>query len=152
MYSLTHNGIKLRLYTDWVEFFSLHNCPFDSEHYLSCKQELRNEKGQQCFSTGFAGLDDKIIRVLALPNCPFLCLFETISHELGHLIEGGFKKNPPIYDPKYNNKHEEKAEHYEKFAMNCYALTNKTLKKLEFIKTLQIKSLSDIKAGFIYAC
>lgn len=44
--------------------------------------------------------------------------------ELGHLVEGGFKKNPPNTQ-RYFKRHEEKAEHYANFVIDSFNITNK---------------------------
>lgn len=78
------------------------------------------------FSTGFAMLEDKIIRLYVGPNPDFEDVLSTVSHELGHLIEGGFRKNPPD-KRRWFNRHEAKAEHYEDFALDAYRLTKVNL-------------------------
>jgi len=70
-------------------------------------------------SSGCACNSMNTIYLFKRDDCSFEDFLSTVSHELGHLVEGGFKKNPPEKE-RYNKKHEEKAEHYENFVMQSY--------------------------------
>jgi len=113
----------IRIYSDPMEFVNMEKKPLGD--IPEGAEFIGLDDGSK--SSGFVGLDDKIIRLYVGLGCEFIDLFSTVSHELGHLIEGGFKKNPPH---KYFNKHEAKAEHYENFALDCYMLTNLIIDQL----------------------
>ena len=51
---------------------------------------------------------------------------KVIAHEVGHLIEGGFKKNPA---PRMKNLHEVKANHY----MDYFMLVTDIIRQYETI-------------------
>ena len=72
-------------------------------------------------SAHFACVPENEIAIYVREDCSFTELLSTVAHELGHLIEGGFKKNPPEKD-RYLKKHEEKAEHYEAFVLKAYKI------------------------------
>ena len=74
-------------------------------------------------SAGFACIKDNSIWIYKREDCCFYDLLSTIAHELGHLVEGGYRKNPPD-KMRYDKKHEEKANHYEDFVMKAYRFTN----------------------------
>lgn len=79
-------------------------------------------------SAGFASIDDKEIWIYKRHDCTFEDLLSTVAHELGHLVEGGFKKNPPQTN-RYDKKHELKAIHYENFTVKAYRIATELLKE-----------------------
>ncbi len=103
----------------------------DPIKYCNCKDKPMGEipKGaifaglNEGDSTGFCNLNTNTITLYVGHNCTFIDLLSTISHELGHLIEGGFKNNPPQKN-KYFDLHEQKAEHYENFVLDSFNLTS----------------------------
>jgi hypothetical protein len=119
--ALKYNGIKISVWTDAKKFFNMKGKPFGDMPKDTDYDSMVIEGG---FSSGFCTLKDKHIRFLVQANCPFDDLLSIVSYEMGHLIEGGYSKNPPEKS-RYFNKHELKAEHYEKFVMDCYKLTLK---------------------------
>lgn len=113
MRTLMFNDIKVVLYDSKKQFI---------KHFYDLPRGAVLDESQVPESTGFANLQDKEIYIFKNKGCSFEDLLETVSHELGHLIEGGFKKNPPDKQ-RYSKRHEEKAEHYENFVINSYKLT-----------------------------
>jgi Zn-dependent peptidase ImmA (M78 family) len=81
-------------------------------------------------SAGFASIDDNEIYIFASNNCSFSDLLSTVAHELGHLVEGGFKKNPPQKQRHYKT-HEKKACHYEDFVVKSFRITNELMKHIK---------------------
>ena len=78
--------------------------------------ELENKVELECEPMGFSELESNTIWLFIPRNhVQFNDVFLTVAHELGHIITGGFKKNPPN-KPRYAKRHEQKAEHYENFA------------------------------------
>ena len=73
---------------------------------------LENIEELTSTSMGFSMLDEKIIWIFIPQGNKKECYSSTIAHEVGHIIEGGFKKNPA---PRMNKLHEVKAEHYENY-------------------------------------
>ncbi len=63
-------------------------------------------------SMGFSVLEDKQLSVYIPNGNKKECYRSTIAHEVGHIIEGGFKHNPA---PRMLKLHEKKAEHYEQY-------------------------------------
>lgn len=124
MITFNFKNIKINIYTDPMEFANCDEKPFGEipDDYTFAGVQGGN-------STGFASIDLNMISIYVGPNCEFKDLLSTTSHELGHLIEGGFKKNPPQKD-RYFNKHEEKANHYENFVLDSYDLTNLIFSKI----------------------
>lgn len=86
--------------------------------------ELDNIEELTSTSMGFAMLEEKIIWVFIPKGNKKECYRSTIAHEVGHIIEGGFKKNPA---PRMNKLHELKAEHYE----NYYNLVSDIINQVE---------------------
>jgi hypothetical protein len=117
---IVFNGQEIRIYRDAHAFANTREKPFGTIP-KDAELELHN-----CSSTGYTMLEDRIIRVFVEKGCSFEDLLGTVSHEMGHLVEGGFKKNPPN-KIRYFKRHEVKAEHYENFALNAYKLTNHIL-------------------------
>lgn len=75
-------------------------------------------------SMGFAYLQEKQIWVFIPTGNKPECYRSTIAHEVGHVIEGGFKKNPSA---RMIQLHEKKAEHYE----NYYMLVSEIIEHVE---------------------
>lgn len=119
MQLITYNDIIIELYTDPIEFFNIKEKPLGEIPENWVFAGIVDGK-----SSGFCILEDKTIFILIEKNCPFEDLLATVSHELGHLVEGGFKKNPPNTQ-RYFKRHEEKAEHYENFVIDSFNITNK---------------------------
>lgn len=107
-------GIKISLYTDAEEyvkdFFEIPDGAFLDTTNLPK-------------SAGFACVEDNEIWIYKGSDCSFEELLSTVAHELGHLVEGGFKKNPPN-KVRYNAKHELKAIHYENFVLKSYRIAS----------------------------
>lgn len=72
-------------------------------------------------SMGFANIEDKEIWVYIPDNNPKEDYRLTIAHEIGHIIEGGFKRNPA---PRMAKLHEKKAEHYEEYFKTVMEIIN----------------------------
>lgn len=120
MKKITFNNYKIRIYTDPMEFANMPEKPFGEIPEGAIFFGI--DDGSK--STGFTTLEDKNIRFFVAKDCEFEDLLSTVGHELGHLVEGGFKKNPPD-KTRYFNRHEQKAEHYENFVLDSYKLTNR---------------------------
>jgi len=136
MKKLLFKNIVVEVYQDPMEFANMDEKPFGDipdEYQFAGIVNMDNGEVGEFKSTGFTTLDDKTIRIYCAPDCEFDDLLSTVSHEMGHLIEGGFKKNPPNSN-RYTSRHEQKAEHYEHFVMDCYNLTKQILKENESIK------------------
>jgi hypothetical protein len=74
--------------------------------------ELDNIEELTSTSMGFSMLEEKEVWVYIPKGNMKECYRSTIAHEVGHIIEGGFKKNPA---PRMMKLHEKKAEHYEQY-------------------------------------
>lgn len=126
MKTIEYHNIIIRIYTDPMEYALMDEKPFGEipEGATFAGVVDLDDETKKTDTAGFVSLEDKTIRIYVDPKVNFDDLLETVSHEMGHLVEGGFKKNPP---PTffYAKKHEEKAKHYEKFVMDCYFLTRK---------------------------
>lgn len=83
---------------------------------------LENTEDLEKECMGFSSIDDNEIWIYKSKNSSFEELLSVVSHELGHLITNGYKKNPP-QTKRYNSKHELKAIHYENFVMKSYKIT-----------------------------
>jgi hypothetical protein len=105
-------GINVKFYTDPLEF---------CKDYYEIPENAELDRNNLPESAGFACIVDNEIAIQIRNDCSFFELFSTVSHEVGHLIEGGFKKNPPDKN-RYFKKHEQKAEHYEQFAIKSYRI------------------------------
>ena len=120
MKNFNFNKIEIELCTDsneWIEEFYP-----DVPEYCSVDIPM---------SAGFANIKDKTIYIFKRNDCTFEDLLETIAHELGHIVTGGFKCNPPSISWLYwltDNIHENKAIHYEKFTMTAYNITKELFK------------------------
>ena len=79
-------------------------------------------------TAGFACIETNEIWIYKSETCNFEELLSTVAHELGHLIEGGYKKNPP-QKRRYDKKHELKAIHYEDFALKAYRIATTLFKE-----------------------
>ena len=116
MRSFTYNELTICVYTDpyeWLDEF--YEIPEGVEYEVKIN-DLPD-------SAGFAQIDDKHIFIFKKKDCDFEDMIATVSHEYGHIIEGGFTHNPPQED-EYDELHEQKAEFYEKFVSDCFKLTN----------------------------
>lgn len=126
MKSFCHEGIKVEIFEsakEWGETF--YNLP---DNAVLDEKELKELNGE---INGFACLEDNTIS-LYVPMIDDDELEETIAHEIGHLVEGGFKKNPPDKS-RYNKRHELKANHYQdyyKLVKKIYELTLLQLNKI----------------------
>ena len=123
MKNFNFNKIEIELYTDsneWIkEFYP------DVPEY--CNVDIP-------MSTGFANIKDKVVYIFKRDDCTFDDLLETVAHELGHIITGGFKYNPPSISWLYwltDNIHEKKAQHYEEFAMTAYNIAKELFKSIK---------------------
>lgn len=112
MKQLQFNDIYVEVYTDAKEFTS---------KYFDLPEGAIVDETSVPDSAGFANITDKRIAIFVTEICSFEELLSTVAHELGHLIENGFKKNPP-QKPRYDKRHEQKAEHYENFVINSYKI------------------------------
>lgn len=124
-------GITIDVYRDPMEFAKMEEKPFGDipeEYQFAGIVDIETGDIGVSKSTGFTILDDRTIHFYIDPECTFEDLLETVAHELGHLVEGGFKKNPP-QKRRYHRRHEEKAEHYECFVMDSFNLTKLILKQ-----------------------
>ena len=90
--------------------------------------ELVNEDEVSSECMGFAQIDEKLVWIFVPKEYDLRDLKETIAHEIGHVIDGGFKKNPA---PRMRNLHENKANHY----MNFYLLVDKIVTDIIFALT-----------------
>jgi hypothetical protein len=79
---------------------------------------LANEDEVNTECMGFAQIEDKEVWIFVPKEYNLKDLKETVAHEIGHIIDGGFKKNPASRMMKL---HEVKADHY----MNFYLLVDK---------------------------
>jgi Zn-dependent peptidase ImmA (M78 family) len=74
-------------------------------------------------SAGFSSIDDNEIWIFKGQNCSFEELLSTIAHELGHIVKGGYKKNPS-QNILFRKIHELKATHYENFVVKSYRIAS----------------------------
>lgn len=118
MKKLKYKGYTIRVYTDPLNFAWMPEQPFGKIP----KNAKLGEEFTVEHMTGFTTDKDKTVRLLVHPKCKFSDVLKLVAHETGHLIEGGFKKNPPHKD-RYFNLHEKKAEHYEHFTMDAYEIS-----------------------------
>lgn len=105
--------IKVTLYTDANEY---------AKEFFDIPDGAVLDTENLPDSAGFSCIDDNEIWIYMGDDCSFEELLSTVSHELGHLVEGGFRKNPP-QKRRYNKKHELKAEHYEHFVIKSYEIS-----------------------------
>ena len=131
MNKIKFKGIVVKIYFDGKSYFNVCLILDELPENVDWKSfEIVNDKGEIGHSTGYCDLDKKTIWLCVTKGCEFSDLLSTVSHEMGHLIEGGFKKNPPTGN-RYFNLHEKKAGHYENFVLDCYELTNKIMNKIK---------------------
>lgn len=99
--------------TEWGHEF--YNVPEDAE--------LENREELELYPMGFAEIENKIVWIF-IPPFPtsYNDILLTVAHELGHIVENGFKKNPP-QKQRYFHKHEQKAVHYENFVKDAIEIT-----------------------------
>lgn len=126
---LTYKGVVFDIITDVGTFNRKRDNPFDK---ITTDYLINLDTKEKCYSTGYCMLNTNVVTLLILPNCQFMDLLETISHELGHLIIGGYTYNPPDVE-QYYAEHEKKAEHYQNFVLDAYAVTLKVIDKLKKI-------------------
>lgn len=84
-------------------------------------EDLQNATELQSECMGFSSIDDNELWIYKSKNCSFEELLSTVAHELGHLVEGGYKKNPP-QTKRYDSRHELKAIHYENFVVKSHRI------------------------------
>lgn len=123
MAEFSFNGIKVFLYETPGDFANCEHYPLGKipEHFW---EKYYGIKGGKCITFCVANPDE--IHVFMEKDCETLDLFRNISHELGHLVTGGFSDNPPEAR-FFKGLHEKKAEHYAIFVDNCMRLTQKIL-------------------------
>ena len=113
MKQLTYNQLTIEVYTDpdeWItEFFE------NSDECNMSREELLN-------IDGFADIEGNIIYLFKRVDYTFVDILATIAHEYGHIIKNSPSDDIPL-EPEYNELHEEKAEFYEEFVLDCYKLT-----------------------------
>lgn len=112
MKKLKYKQIVVELYTDEQEYVNDFFAP--PEGAILDIESLPE-------SAGFANIETNTISIFKNKVCSFDDLLSTVAHELGHLITGGFKDNPPQKE-KYDYLHEKKAEHYEQFTVDSYQI------------------------------
>lgn len=123
-----YKEITVEVYTDVSEFAEKLYAP--PEGAILDTESLPNDAGFSCITTN-------TIAIWKTKIASFDELLSTVSHEIGHLITGGFETNPPL-DEKYDDLHEEKAEHYETFALDSYNIAKiiyaDTFKEMGFVQ------------------
>lgn len=117
MKKINFKKYKIRVYTDPTSFSKAPEKPWGLIPSDAIFEEFTIDH-----MTGYAIAGSMIIRLLVHPECNFRDALALVSHETGHKIEGGFKKNPPEKE-KYKQRHEDKAEHYENFALDAYDIS-----------------------------
>jgi hypothetical protein len=122
MHELKLDTVTVKIYIDPLEFCNSDGKPFgDIPENATFGGVIDEGTGNERHCTGYSILEDNTVYIFLDEHCDLAELLSVVAHELGHLIEGGFKKNPPN-NSRYAKKHEEKANHYEKFTMNAYKL------------------------------
>ena len=116
MKKITFKGTPIYLYTVPKEYFVMVG--------VIPKDAIPADVFEIEHMTGFVTLSDKPIRLLIHPKCSFRDVLGLVSHERGHKVEGGFKKNPPDKF-RYATRHEQKADHYQNFTLDSYDLAVK---------------------------
>lgn len=96
---------------------------------------LANEEEVSKKCMGFAQPDGKLIWIFIPDVYDLRDLKETIAHEVGHIVEGGFKKNPAARMLKLN---ELKANHYMDFYMLVDKIVSSIINILERNNSLLI--------------
>jgi hypothetical protein len=123
MKKINFKGIEVRLFLEANQFAQLPEKPFGELPEGALFGGVVDDSGNRFCSTGFTVISQKRIYLFVDNDIfDFRDLLSTVSHELGHLIEGGFKKNPP-QKRRYDSRHEAKADHYENFALDAYDLS-----------------------------
>jgi hypothetical protein len=116
-----HKDVTIRVYTDAYEYLTAEEAmeiPEGAEFagvWCEESQDWTNHGG-------FCTLDDKLIRLYIGEGTTFREILALVGHELGHIVEGGFKKNPPD-KTRYSRRHEQKACHYEIFSIDVYDIS-----------------------------
>jgi hypothetical protein len=113
MKQIQFKDISVKIYTDAVEY---------TNDWFGMPEGAILDKSSVPESAGMADIIGKEIAIFTTKLCSFDDLLSTVAHELGHLVENGFKKNPP-QKPRYEKRHELKAEHYESFTIDSYRLS-----------------------------
>lgn len=108
--------------TEWGKTF--YDLP---ENAVLDEKELNELNGE---INGFACISDKTISLYIPDLTDFDEIETTIAHEVGHIIEGGFKKNPPD-KARYNKRHEVKAKHYEDYYNAVKNMNKLVLEKIK---------------------
>lgn len=120
MIKLTCDDYKIEVFNSAIEWGkTFYDLP---DNAVLDEDELKKLNGD---ISGFANIEDKTI-YLYLPMIDEEELEFTIAHEVGHIIEGGFKKNPP-QKRRYDKKHEVKANHYEDYYKTVKVIYNLVL-------------------------
>lgn len=113
MKQLTYKQLTIEVYTDpdeWIdEFFE------KSDEYDTDREALLN-------IDGFADIENNIIYLFKRVDYTFIDILEIVAHEYGHIIKDSPSDDIPL-DNEYNELHEQKAEFYEEFVLDCYKLT-----------------------------
>lgn len=115
MKKIQFKDISVQIYTDAVEY---------TNDWFGLPEGAVLDETSVPESAGMTNIAEREIAIYTTKLCSFQELLGTVSHELGHLIEGGFKKNPP-QKPRYDKRHELKAEHYSAFVVDSYELSCK---------------------------
>lgn len=114
MKQIQFKDISVKVYTNAVEY--------TNDWFEMPKGAILDENSVPK-SAGMADIEGKEIAIFTTKLCSFDDLLSTVAHELGHLVKNGFTKNPP-QKPRYNKRHELKADHYESFAIDSYRLSH----------------------------
>lgn len=115
MKEIEFKDLKIQVYTDPYEWANeFYEIPENVEFEIDLDRLPE--------TAGFAQIGDKQISLFVRNDCEFLQLLSVVAHEYGHIIEGGFTHNPPEED-EYDELHEQKAEFYERFVVDCYQIT-----------------------------
>ena len=124
MKSFSHKGYTIEVFDDIKEWgITFYDMPENAVIEESFFKEFNNE------ISGFANIEDKIIHLFIYNKDDLIEIENTIAHEVGHIIEGGFKKSPPNKS-RYDKRHELKANHYQDYYMlvrDIYELVIKNL-------------------------
>jgi len=115
MRTIEFNGIQINIYNDLLKY---------GKEFLGVPDGAHADVEGSDMTGGCASIEHNSISFYVNPNHSFDELLETVAHELGHLITGGYEKNPPDEDG-YSEEHEKKANHYQEFTMDAYKLAKK---------------------------
>jgi hypothetical protein len=123
-----HKGHSIIIYTDRKAYY--HNYPKSALAFSKRKENIIQEYLRKRFTKNFADayafLDKDVNEIVLLFHyrADLKLILSYVSHELGHLIIGGYKTNPP-YHKKFFHKHEAKADHYEQFVLLAWEISLK---------------------------